>query len=230
MATYTSKTDMVAATLRELIFTRELRPGTPLRQRDLAEMMGVSPTPVREALRRLESEGLVRCDQHRGSTVIEADQGATQENFQIRAALESLGAALATGRISDEEISDLEATNSKIAGVAENDSGHYAELNREFHFSIYECARSPMLLALMRLLWQQMHGGPRVLRTHTESAAQHAEIIEALRARDPQRAADLTREHILGAEHLELYDGASVGIGVIPRKRARRSRSARSSR
>ncbi|RVX38801.1 GntR family transcriptional regulator [Nonomuraea polychroma] len=202
MATYTSKTDMVAATLRELIIAGELRPGSPLRQRDLAERFGVSQTPVREALQRLESEGLVRGDLHKGATVSEADKGATEENFQIRAALESLGAELAAPRIGEADLERLEELNAELAGIPDGDP-RYADLNRHFHHLIYEAASSPLLLAIMRLLWQSMPQGPRVLRTHLESTRQHAQIIDALRARDGARAARITREHILGAEHLD---------------------------
>ena len=92
---YVSKTDLVAALIRELIITGELGPGEQLRQRDLAQRFGVSQTPVREAMRRLESEGLLICDTHRGFTVVPPDVGRVEENFQIRAAFESLGASLA---------------------------------------------------------------------------------------------------------------------------------------
>src|SRR5690242_8375549 len=85
-AAYVSKTGMVAALIRELIITGELTTGEQLRQRDLAQRFQVSQTPVREALRRLESEGLVIGDNHRGFMVVEADEGSTEENFQIRAA------------------------------------------------------------------------------------------------------------------------------------------------
>ncbi len=92
---YVSKTDLVAALVRELVITGELGPGEQLRQRDLALRFGVSQTPVREAMRRLESEGLLVCDTHRGFTVVTPGDGRVEENFQIRAALESLGASLA---------------------------------------------------------------------------------------------------------------------------------------
>ena len=96
---YVSKTDLVAALIRELVITGELAPAEQLRQRDLAQRFGVSQTPVREAMRRLESEGLLVCDTHRGFTVVAADVGRVEENFQIRAALESLGAALSARKI-----------------------------------------------------------------------------------------------------------------------------------
>jgi DNA-binding GntR family transcriptional regulator len=198
---YLSKTDMVAALIRELIFTGELAAGEQLRQRDLAQRFGVSQTPVREAMRRLESEGLVIGDTHRGFTVVAGDAGPVEENFRIRAALESLGASLAAGRIDAAGISRLQGLNRQMAALAEDDP-RYAGLNREFHFTLQEYSRSPLLMSLMRLLWASLHGGPRVLRTHAESARQHDAILDALRAGDAEAAAARTYQHIMDVEHL----------------------------
>ena len=196
---YVSKTDMVAALIREQIITGELAAGEQLRQRDLAARFQVSQTPVREAMRRLESEGLVIGDTHRGFTVVEPDDGPVEENFQIRAALESLGASLAARKIDAAGIARLQELNDRMRAMDEGDP-QYADLNREFHFSVYEYARSPLLLSLMRLLWASLHGGPKVLRTHAESARQHDEILAALRAGDPAAAAAGTYQHIMGVE------------------------------
>jgi DNA-binding GntR family transcriptional regulator len=197
---YVSKTDLVAALIRELIITGELTAGEQLRQRDLAQRFRVSQTPVREAMRRLESEGLVRGDTHRGFTVVEPDDGPVEENFQIRAALESLGAALAARKIDAEGISRLRELNDRMRALADDDA-QYAELNREFHFTVYEYARSPLLLTLMRLLWASLQGGPRVARTHAESARQHDAILAALKAGDADGASAQTYEHIMSATH-----------------------------
>ena len=196
---YVSKTDMVAALIRELIITGELTAGQQLRQRDLAQRFGVSQTPVREAMRRLESEGLVIGDTHRGFTVVTPDDGPVEENFQIRAALESLGASLAACKIDEAGLGELERLNDRIRALADEDP-RYAELNREFHFTLYQYSRSPLLMSLMRLLWASLHGGPRVLRTHAESASQHDAILAALRAGDGDAASALTYQHIMGAE------------------------------
>jgi len=195
---YLSKSNFTAALLRELIISGELKPGVQLRQRDLAERFGVSVTPVREALRWLESEGLVRYDAHKGSTVVEAEAGATREKYQIRAVLEGLAAFLAAPRISDEDIRELESYNERLAG--ENlRPGEVNDLNRTLHFRVYEMAGSPLLLALMRLLWQSFPQGPQVARPRDESVAEHKELIEALRDRDAVRAQAITQQHILGA-------------------------------
>jgi DNA-binding GntR family transcriptional regulator len=195
---YLSKTDFMAALLRELIITGDLKPGQALRQRDLADRFGVSPTPVREALRRLESEGLVSYDAHRGSTVIEADAGGIQEKFRIRAALEGLAASLAAPKISDNDIAELESYNERLADTSLTPD-EVNDINRTLHFRVYEMAGSPLLLALMRLLWQSFPHGPQVARPREESVAEHKQLLEALRRHDAAAAQEITQQHILGA-------------------------------
>jgi len=196
---YVSKTDLVAALVRELVITGELAAGEQLRQRDLAQRFGVSQTPVREAMRRLESEGLLVCDTHRGFTVVAPDEGRLEENFRIRAALESLGASLAARRIDAAGLARLRDLNDQMRALPGDDPAYF-ELNREFHFTVYEYAHSPLLLSLMRLLWASLHGGPRVTRTHAESARQHDEILAALAEGDADVASALTYQHIMGAD------------------------------
>jgi DNA-binding GntR family transcriptional regulator len=203
---YVSKTDLVAALIRELIITGELGTGEQLRQRDLAQRFGVSQTPVREAMRRLESEGLLSSDTHRGFTVVAPDVGRVEENFQIRAALESLGASLAARKVDPAGLRRLRELNEQMRTLADDDP-RYAELNREFHFTVYEYAHSPLLLSLMRLLWASLHGGPRVARTHVESARQHAEILAALAEGDSDSASARTYQHIMGADPVKEVTG-----------------------
>jgi DNA-binding GntR family transcriptional regulator len=206
MPGYVSKTDMVAALVRELVITGGLEPGEQLRQRDLAQRFGVSQTPVREAMRRLESEGLLVCDTHRGFTVAAPDVGRAGENFQIRAALESLGASLAARKVDPAGLDRLRGLNDRMRALADDDPG-YAELNREFHFTVYEYAHSPLLLSLMRLLWASLQGGPRVTRTHAESARQHDEILAALAEGDAGAASARTYHHIMGADPVKEVSG-----------------------
>src|SRR3984957_16824257 len=113
--TYVSKSDMVTDVLRDLITGGLVSPGTPLRQRDLAEQFDVSYTPVREALRRLESEGLVVTDVHRGATVALAESEELEENYRILAALEALAGSLAVAKITDDDIADIEARYREVA-------------------------------------------------------------------------------------------------------------------
>ena len=194
---FASKSDVVCALLRELIISGEISPGHQLKQRDLAARFGVSPTPIREALRRLESEGLVVSDTHRGTTVAMSQRSAAEDNGMIRAALESLGVRLAARQVSDAEIAELRALNAVMADMAEGHPG-YAAANRAFHFKVYELARSPILLSLMRLLWQSILLGPMTARAHRESWLQHERLVDALAAGDGDQAAAIMHEHILG--------------------------------
>jgi DNA-binding GntR family transcriptional regulator len=73
------------------------------------------------------------------------------------------------------------------------------DLNRQFHFRIYECARSPLLLSLMRVLWSSFGYGPQLWRPHETSVMEHRQLVEALAASDVEQAADLTRQHVLGS-------------------------------
>ena len=211
---YVSKTDLVAALIREMVITGQLAAGEQLRQRDLAQRFGVSQTPVREAMRRLESEGLLLCDTHRGFTVVEPDMGRVGENFQIRAALESLGASLAARKIDAAGLARLRELNDQMRALPGDDPG-YTELNREFHFTVYSCARSPLLLSLMRLLWASLHGGPPVPRTHAESARQHDEILAALEAGDAEVASARTYQHIMGADPVPPEPSGQAPTGTM---------------
>ncbi len=224
---YTSKTELVTGMLRELIVTGELEAGASLRQRDLAERLGVSPTPVREALRRLGSEGLVTTDTHRSATVAESGMGAKEENYLIRASLESLAAELAAQRVTEDQLAEIERVNGRIRELRDGDA-RYGPLNREFHFAIYQAASSPVLVSLMRMLWQALPDGPKVDRTHRESAAEHAGIIDALRAGDSERAAELTHEHIVGSSHLDQERPARTRARGKPKSPARQGLRGRS--
>ncbi|HWN59964.1 MAG TPA: FCD domain-containing protein [Streptosporangiaceae bacterium] len=117
----------------------------------------------------------------------------------MRAALESLGASLAARKIDAAGLARLRGLNDQMRALPDDDPS-YAELNREFHFTVYSCAGSPLLLSLMRLLWASLHGGPRVTRTHAESARQHDEILTALADGDAAGASARTYRHIMGAD------------------------------
>jgi len=197
---YLAKSDVVTAALRELLVSGEFAPGSELRQRELAERFNVSSTPVREALKRLESEGLVLYDVHRGARVIENDLHSGQESFLIRASLEGLASSLAAERITAAELAELVALNARLARHTDRGS-ETTELNRRLHFRLFESSRSPLLIGLLRLLW---HSFPRRdgVRSISASVAHHKAIIDALSTRDTSSAEALTRHHIL--EGLEI--------------------------
>lgn len=198
---YLSKIDMVTDGLRSMIISGELRPGAQLRQRQLADHFGLSPTPVREAIRRLEAEGIVVYDPHCSASVVEVDFGPTLENFRIRAALESLAASLAAAKATAQDIEECEHILDLLRSCDPADAERYRRLNREFHFAIYAASRSPLLFSIIRRLWDAFGGagqlGPPLARGMGESMHQHEDLLEAIRSRDPARAEQCTRDHIL---------------------------------
>lgn len=194
--TYLAKSDVVAQALRDLVISGELAPGSVLRQRDLAERFEVSATPVREALKRLESEGLVCYDVHRGARVIDTEFEPDQDNLLIRASLEGLASALAAHQATDTDLAAIEAINDQLAECPSRGEAS-AELNRQFHLRLFEASRSPLLLSLLRLLWHSLPDDSMTVRPIQDSVAQHRLLIEALRAGDTVEAEIRTRSHIL---------------------------------
>lgn len=216
---YLSKSDVVAQGIRELIRSGELAPGDVLRQRDLAKRFRVSPTPVREALRKLEAEGFIATELHRGAVVVRSEDARLFENFLIRANLESLAAALAAQKITPEDLEEITQIFDELSHLDPDDQRR-AELNRRFHFRIYEAARSPTLLSLLNLLWSALGGGPRVTRPQELSDQHHLALLQALRREDSNAAAEFTRLHIMdGANHIILdqeAEAAEAPVAAVP--------------
>ena len=194
---YRSKTDLVASAIKEMIHSGELESGSTLRQREVADLLGVSPTPVREALRRLEAEGFVVYSDHSSAAVVRSEDAALYENALIRAALESLGTELATAKATVDDVDRLDAINEQYANSHEEEE--IVDLNREFHFAVYEIADLPVLTSQLNLLWRSLDGGPRVDRPLSESVEQHRQILDAIRSGDALVAGRLVRAHILDA-------------------------------
>lgn len=196
---YLSKVDIVVQGIRERILTGELSAGAPLRQRDLAEAYGVSPTPVREALQRLESAGLVELDAHRGATVGRQDSGDVGKYLMMRAAMDGTASSLAARGASPEQVARMRALNEALGGIPSGDWAAYWEGNRRFHFAVHEACGSALLMSVVRLLWQSMPGSQPVQQAREISIAQHGDLVEAIAAGDHEEAERLARWHLLGS-------------------------------
>ncbi len=195
---YRSKAELVAETLRELIADGTIAPGARLRQRELALLFQLSPTPVREGLQKLESEGLVHFDVHRGATVTALPLETLEEHLQILVVLETLAGELAATRMTPDDIAELRRLCQEYAACEEGDP-RIRELNRKFHFCIYEGSGSPMLVTLLRFLWRSFPMGPQFWRPHEESRREHDLIVTALEAKDAESVASLMHRHVVGS-------------------------------
>jgi DNA-binding GntR family transcriptional regulator len=182
-----------------------------LDERRLASDLGVSRTPVREALAQLEREGFVRAVPRRGIYVVRKTRREVIEMITAWAALESMAARLITQQATDTEIAALRSMFAKFEnGELHARLDEYSEVNIEFHQTIIRMSRNSVLIALAENLFTHM----RMIRRKTigehdraaRSIRDHLSIIEALEMRDTKRAEELVRNHALGlAEHVEKY-------------------------
>ncbi len=201
---YRTKTELVHATLRSAIMRCELQPGARLIIDDISESLGVSHIPVREALNKLQSEGLVSVIPHSGATVAPVSPGDVAEIFSIMEGLEIVATRLAAERASEEDLAALAALLDPMdRAVAEQELETWAELNIEFHRAISAITGMPMLGEMMnRVLdrWDRVRRYVRVLPTRmAEAQQQHHDIVRALQRHDVATAQALATLHNRGA-------------------------------
>lgn len=186
--------------LRRLLLTGELAPGQPIRQDALADLLGVSRVPIREALKILEGEGQVEYRPRRGYVVSELTVDDLREIYRLRRLLETEAARQAVKLVTDEEIAALESAEAEVeAAGATEDVLAIATANRRFHFIVFEAARMPHLLTLLARLWDSTaayrsvyYGSDERLRRFEQ---EHWSIINAVRARDARELVKVLNVH-----------------------------------
>jgi DNA-binding GntR family transcriptional regulator len=184
--------DVVLASMREAILSGALPPGTRLRQEKLAERYGTSRIPVRDALRALEYEGLVRSAPYRGFTVTELDADDIEEVYDLRVLLEGHAVRLALPLMTDEDLRALEELYAEMASVPAGDAQLAAR--ERFYLRLYSITGRPRLVGLIARLRQEV---ARSLRWPTlqHSPSHHEAFFEAIRAGDAERAVSQLTTH-----------------------------------
>ncbi len=198
--------ELVFESLREAILNGQLKPGERLMEIQLAEEMGVSRTPVREAIRKLELEGTVVMIPRKGAYVAGLSMKDVADVFEIRGALEGLAAELAAERITDDEMEELERY--LVMTAEEIDTGNLDDVvqaDTDFHSLLYKASRNSRLPQILNNLREQIQ------RFRTTSLSypgrmkfaleEHRKIVEAIGARDGDLARKLAQEHIENAEN-----------------------------
>lgn len=200
----------IAESLRHAITNGVLTDGQPMRQSELARNFGVSPIPVREALKQLEAEGLIAFLPHRGAVVTGLSEADILEYSDIRASLESMAAGLAMTALTRVDLARIEdAYDAFVSGTGGTHGMEQSgRLNWEFHGAIYAAARRPRLYGMIHDLHSRLD---RYIRAHLElpgrkaaTDAEHFQILQACRERDGDALGRLTRQHILEAASLSL--------------------------
>ena len=183
-----------------------LRPGDRLTETDLAERLGISRTPVREAIRQLESDGLVSHVPRVGAVVRRLDLAEITELYEMRAVLEGTAARFAARAAAEVELDELQALNAEMQEAAEARALYDA--NRQFHAVILNAARNRFLLRAVDAVQKTLLIlGPSTMEEagRAQSAiTEHAAIIAALRARDGAAAESAMRAHIEAAHRVRL--------------------------
>lgn len=187
----------------------ELSPGSWLREESLAASIGVSRTPLREALRKLSAEGLVSLQRNRGAQVVAWDREQIIEIYGLRAIVEGYVAAVAAQKISAETLAKLESNLAEYErAIAEGGAGapqRAAELNNEFHALVLDATANDSLIYLCN----GVLGLPLVRRTFlrytardlARSVEHHRQLVEAFRRRDSETAEMVMKVHIRAAQH-----------------------------
>lgn len=216
--------DKLAADLQARVLSGALPSGSRLRQSTIAAEFGVSRTPVREALRKLQAGGLIELQPHRGAVVRGLSAREIRDAYEVRAELEALSAELAATRIRHDQLERLHAVQARFHDgldrtVAAREGGEtqgsdveraeiWGRANDEFHQTIQQASGN---LVLATTLAQLHQGFPRdlsriVLSESTpllrENVREHEQILEALTARDPVRAREVMRSHVRHAGQL----------------------------
>jgi DNA-binding GntR family transcriptional regulator len=204
--------------LREAIILGELPPGTPLRLDELARQLGMSISPIREAVRQLESLGLAKHVPHQGARVLEFDIDDLRDLFEVRLAVESVTLRRAAERFTAE---DEAAARDHLARFDEaREAGDVREVLRahtDFHFALYDASAAPWLVALIQPGWNRSERHrPALLLSDVQLQIDHRELDDALLAacvaHDPDTATTVLREHLELANRMFEHELAGRGI------------------
>lgn len=194
--------DVVFNTLRQAILRGEFKPGERLMEIQLANKLGVSRTPIREAIRKLELEGLVIMIPRKGAEVADITEKSLRDVLEVRKALEELAVQLACEKITQEELEELEKAGENFKKVLNRskDITEVAEADVRFHDVIYMATDNQKLILLLNNLREQMYRYRveylKREEAHPQLIAEHAEIIEYISKGEKKAATDVMCKHI----------------------------------
>jgi DNA-binding GntR family transcriptional regulator len=197
--------EVIFNSLREAIIIGELRPGERLMEVQLAEKMGVSRTPVREAIRKLELEGLVDMIPRKGAHVAELSVKDIMDVLEVRASLDGLATALAAERITDDELKELNHINGQFSTYIEKENlSGSVKKDVEFHDIIYKASRNDKLITILSNLREQVQRF-RVIYLKDYSSPknlikEHNDIFAAVSSRSLESARAVAKTHIKNQE------------------------------
>jgi DNA-binding GntR family transcriptional regulator len=197
--------EQVTQRLREMLVESRIAPGAKLNERELSEVLKVSRTPLREAIKRLAAEGLVELLPNRGAIALELSEADVRHTFEVMAGLEAQSGELAAERITDAELAEIKALHYEmLAAFTRRDLPAYYRLNSAIHAAINTAARNPVLSATYR----QVNARLLALRFKSNqdeskwqaAVQEHEDMITALSQRDPVALRALLVRHLFNKQ------------------------------
>lgn len=200
---FSTKGEVAYAELRARILRGDLAPGSRLAQLELAAELGMSLTPLREAIRRLSSEGLVDLDTHRDVRVAPVDATEARQLFQVRLALDPAAAELAAQHRTGADLAALRDTASRLVPVTRAEGEKALTAHRAFHRALCAASHNDVLVRLLDDLWDKADryrrlglGLPTGDRPRERDHREHSELVELVAAGDAAGARELARAHV----------------------------------
>ena len=194
--------DVVVEELRNFIVEGSLAPGDKLNERELCDSLGISRTPLREAIKVLAAEGLIEITPNRGASVYRMSEEEIRETFELVSGLEAFAGLLACERITEDELAALKALHyTMLACYERKDLPEYYKQNSLIHDHINQAARNAALrqvyLAANRRLQALRFRSNQEASKWEQAIREHGQMIEALEARDGERLSSILRQHLL---------------------------------
>ena len=193
--------EQVAHRLRQMLVENRIAPGAKLNERELSEVLNVSRTPLREAIKMLAAEGLVELLPNRGAIAVELSEADVLNTFEVMAGLEAQSGELAAQRITDAELNEIKAMQFEMmAAYTRRDLPAYYRLNSAIHRAINAAAKNPVLMAT----YNQVNARLQALRFRSnqdgdkwrDAVKEHEQMVVALSARDPVAMRRVMSEHL----------------------------------
>ncbi|GAB98061.1 DNA-binding GntR family transcriptional regulator [Kineosphaera limosa] len=217
---FETKSDFAYRLVRDRILSGQFEPGAVMQQRDLAAELGISTTPLREALRRLKSEGLVELDSHRDARVTPLRAEEARDLLELRRALEPVAVGLAADRRTSADIEAMRAALAALEPLPADPSVEQLVRHREFHGALYRASHNQAIIEALDQLWDKQDRYRRLaLQTDPDArvlvakAQEHRDLLDHVVAGDAGAAADLMARHIEsshGAHALRRLGGAQA--------------------
>jgi DNA-binding GntR family transcriptional regulator len=200
---FETKSDYAYRQVRDRILSGELQPGAVIQQRDLASRIGISTTPLREALRRLKSEGLVELDAHRDARISPLRAEEARDLLELRKSLDPLAAGLAAQRRTNADIQAIRATHAVLEPLPTHPAIGQLVAHRDFHAAIYRASHNDLLIESLEGLWDKADRYRRLaLQTdrgqtaRDQKAKEHQLLVDLIATGDSDGAANVMRAHI----------------------------------